>query len=170
MRDGRAAGVDGLEHASFWTDTGIDSPEGVIAEIGARHLPVGVNAGFAPAPDAPLDEATSARLPAVIANVFRLRDAGATILPGTDAGSHPSKPHDVERYAVEQEVLLGMDAEEALRAATSAGSVVCGLGDRKGRIAEGHDADVLAIDGDPLADPSAQHAIRAVFLRGERVR
>ena len=101
----------------------------MIAEIGVRHLSIGVNAGFAPAPDAPLDEATTARMPAVIANVFRLRDAGATILPGTDAGIHPSKPHDVERYAVEQEVLLGMSADEALRGATSTGAVVCGLGD-----------------------------------------
>ena len=40
----------------------------------------------------------------------------------------------------------------------------------EGRIVEGYDADVLAIDGDPLTDPSALHAIRAVFLRGERVR
>lgn len=168
--DALAADIDGLEHASFWTDTGIDSPADVIAEIGARHLPIGATAGLAPAPDAPLDDETSARLPLVIANIFRLRDAGAIIVPGTDAGIHPSKPHDVERYAVEQEVLLGMDAEEALRGATSTGAAVCGLGDRKGRIAEGYDADLLAIDGDPLTEPSALHAIRAVFLRGERVR
>jgi len=37
-------------------------------------------------------------------------------------------------------------------------------------IDKGYDADVLAIDGDPLAEPSALHAIRAVFLRGVRVR
>jgi imidazolonepropionase-like amidohydrolase len=168
--DALAAHIDGLEHATFWTDEGIDSPEDVIAEIGERHLPIGATAGFAPAPDAPLDDATSARLPAIIANVFRLRDAGATIVPGTDAGIHPSKPHDVVRYAVEQEVLLGMRADEALRGATSVGAAVCGLGDRKGRIAEGYDADVLAIDGDPLTEPGALHAIRAVFLRGDRVR
>jgi imidazolonepropionase-like amidohydrolase len=168
--DALAAGVDGLEHATFWADAGIESPEDVIAEIGARHLPIGATAGFAPAPDAPLDEDTSARLPEIIANVFRLHDAGATIVPGTDAGVHPSKPHDVVRYAVEQEVELGMPADETLRSATSVGAVVCGLGERKGRIAEGYDADVLAIDGDPLTEPSALHAIRAVFLRGERVR
>ena len=40
----------------------------------------------------------------------------------------------------------------------------------KGRIAEGYDADVLAIDGDPLTEPGSLHAIRAVFLRGERLR
>jgi imidazolonepropionase-like amidohydrolase len=102
--------------------------------------------------------------------VFRLLGAGATILPGTDAGIHPSKPHDVVRFAVEQMVLLGMPSGEALRAATSAGAAVCGLGDRKGRIAEGYDADLLAVDGDPLADPSMLHALRGVFVRGERVR
>ncbi|MCU0268489.1 MAG: hypothetical protein MUF83_07555 [Acidimicrobiales bacterium] len=37
-------------------------------------------------------------------------------------------------------------------------------------IAEGYDADLPAIDGDPLTDPSTLHAIRAVFLRGERMR
>ncbi len=168
--DALAAGVDGLEHATFWADEGIESPDDVIAEIGARRLPIGATAGFAPAPDAPLDEETSARVPAIVANVFRLQDAGATIVPGTDAGVHPSKPHDVVRYAVEQLVLLGMPAEVALRAATSEGAEVCGLGDRKGRIAEGYDADLLAVDGDPLADPSALHAIRAVFLRGDRMR
>jgi len=168
--DSLAAGVDGLEHATFWTDDGIASPDDVIAEIGRRHLPIGATAGLAPAPDFVLDEATSARLPAIIANVFRLRDAGATIVPGTDAGINPAKPHDVVRYAVEQQVLLGMSTDEALRSATSTGAAVCGLGDHKGRIAEGFDADILAIDGDPLTDPGALHNIRAVFLRGERLR
>ena len=168
--DSLAAGVDGLEHATFWTDDGIESPDDVIAEIGQRHLPIGATAGLAPAPDFVLDEATSARLPAIIANVFRLRDAGATIVPGTDAGINPAKPHDVVRYAIEQQVLLGMSPDEALRSATSTGAAVCGLGDHKGRIAEGYDADVLAIDGDPLTAPGALHNIRAVFLRGERLR
>jgi len=71
---------------------------------------------------------------------------------------------------VEQQVLLGMSTDEALRSATSTGAAVCGLGDRKGRIAEGYDADVLAIDGDPLTDPGALQNIRAVLLGGERVR
>ncbi len=168
--DALAAGVDGLEHATFWTDEGIESPDEVIAQIGARRLPIGATAGLAPAPDYQLDDATSARLPSIIANVFRLRDAGAVIVPGTDAGINPAKPHDVVRHAIEQEVLLGMSTDEALRSATSIGAVVCGLGDRKGRIAEGYDADILAIDGDPLTDPSTIHAIRAVILRGERLR
>ena len=70
------------------------------------------------------------------------------------------------RDAVEQEVLLGMSTGEALRSATSTGAVVCELGDRKGGIAEGYDADILAIDGDPLTDPSTQAApVRRLRLR-----
>jgi imidazolonepropionase-like amidohydrolase len=49
-------------------------------------------------------------------------------------------------------------------------AAVCGLADRKGRLAPGYHADILAVDGDPLADPAAIHRIRAVFARGTRVR
>jgi hypothetical protein len=30
----------------------------------------------------------------------------------------------------------------------------------------GYDADILAVDGNPLSDPAALHAIRAVYVRG----
>ncbi len=53
-----------------------------------------------------------------------------------------------------------------LRAITSAAAAVCGLGPRKGRIAPGFDADILAVDGDPISDPEALHRIRAVYARG----
>jgi hypothetical protein len=46
---------------------------------------------------------------------------------------------------------------------------VIGLGHRKGRIAAGFDADILAVDGDPIADPDALHQIRAVYARGTAV-
>jgi imidazolonepropionase-like amidohydrolase len=46
---------------------------------------------------------------------------------------------------------------------------VIGLGHRKGRIAPGFDADILAVDGDPIADPDALHRIRAVYARGTAV-
>jgi imidazolonepropionase-like amidohydrolase len=43
---------------------------------------------------------------------------------------------------------------------------VCGLAHRKGRLAAGFDADILAVDGDPLTDPDAIHRIRAVYAAG----
>jgi imidazolonepropionase-like amidohydrolase len=59
-----------------------------------------------------------------------------------------------------------MSGAAALRACTSEAAAVCGLGHRKGRLAPGYDADILAIGGDPLADPAALHRIRAVYVRG----
>ena len=76
------------------------------------------------------------------------------------------KPHDAVRYAPEMLRVLGISQAEALRMITSKAAGVLGLGNRKGRVAPGFDADILAVDGDPLADPDALHRIRAVCARG----
>jgi imidazolonepropionase-like amidohydrolase len=55
---------------------------------------------------------------------------------------------------------------EVLWAMTSRASQACGLGHRKGRIAVGFDADILAIDGNPLEDLAAIRRIRAVYAGG----
>jgi imidazolonepropionase-like amidohydrolase len=64
---------------------------------------------------------------------------------------------------------LGFGPAEALRAITSVAAGVCRLGHHKGRIAPGFDADILAIDGNPITDLSAPHRIRAVYARGAAV-
>ena len=46
----------------------------------------------------------------------------------------------------------------------------CRVGDRKGRIAPGYDADLLAVVGDPLTDANAVRAVVGVFRAGHRVR
>ena len=106
------------------------------------------------------------RLPGIIANSRRMYEAGAAIVAGTDAGIAPIKPHDVVRYAPAMLGQLGFSPAEALRAITSDAAGVCGLGRHKGRIAPGYHADILAVDGDPVADPEALHRIRAVYARG----
>jgi len=44
------------------------------------------------------------------------------------------------------------------------------VGDRKGRIAPGYDADLPAVAGDPLIDPTVLRGVVAVFRAGHRVR
>ena len=92
-----------------------------------------------------------------------LYEAVAPIAAGADVRIAPEKPHDVIRHAPAMLHLLGFGPAEALRAVTSAAAGVCGLGHRIGRIAPGFDADILAIDGDPIADRDALHCIRAVY-------
>ena len=52
---------------------------------------------------------------------------------------------------------------------TSRAAQACGLGHRKGRIAPGFDADILAIDGNPLDDLAAVRRLRAVYAAGRAV-
>jgi imidazolonepropionase-like amidohydrolase len=66
--------------------------------------------------------------------------------------------------------VLAVPAAEVLRMATSTAAAVCGLADRKGRLAAGFDADILVVDGDPFTDPAAIHRVQAVFARGTRIR
>jgi imidazolonepropionase-like amidohydrolase len=91
------------------------------------------------------------------------------IVVGTDAGIAPGKPHDVLRHAPAMLRELGIGQAEVLRTMTSAAAGVIGLGHRKGRVAPGFDADILAVDGDPITDPDALHRIRAVYARGTAV-
>src|SRR6202011_1599810 len=102
----------------------------------------------------------------IVANLCRLHEAGAVMVAGTDAGIALAKPHDVVRHAPAMLRQLGFSPAEALRTITSVAAGVCGLGHRKGRIAPGFDADILAVDGDPVAEPEALHRIRGVSARG----
>jgi imidazolonepropionase-like amidohydrolase len=102
-------------------------------------------------------------------NYARLYELGAPVVAGTDAGIAPVKPHGVLPHAVGPLRQIGLSPAEALWAVTSVAARVCGLGHRKGRVAVGYDADLLAVDGDPLADPSALHRVRAVYARGAEV-
>lgn len=169
--DALAARVDGLEHVSFWSRDGVDEPPpDVVRAIVARQIPLGLTLGLAPVPGAEPPPEIRKRLPYLMANLKTLHDAGALCVVGSDAGLGPIKPHDAVRYAVPQLGPIGFAPAEALRTVTSVAAGVCGLAETKGRLAPGFDADVLAIDGDPLADPAAIHRIRAVYARGVRVR
>jgi len=107
-----------------------------------------------------------ARRPKLVANATTMRASGARIVVGTDGGIAPIKPHDVLPTALGQLIQIGMTPAEALHAITGRAAEVVGLGDRKGKILPGYDADLLAVDGDPARDPSAIHRVRAVYLRG----
>jgi imidazolonepropionase-like amidohydrolase len=165
-----AAGVDGLEHVSFMTADGIDDiPDDIMATLATGKVTLSMTLGFAPAPGASPPPAMVARMPRLMANAQRMYAAGGRMIVGSDAGIAPVKPPDVVRWAVPQLRQVGLSPTESLRAITARSAEAIGLGDRKGRLAPGYDADVLAVDGDPLADPAALHRIVAVYLRGQRL-
>ncbi len=169
IADAVAAGVDGIEHASFMTASGVDAPEAVIRAIAVQRIAVGWTVGRHPGQHEALPPQIAGRLAGMLAARRRLCESGAVLVPGSDAGVSPAKPHDVLPYAPGDLAAAGMSPAEILWAMTSRAARACGLGHRKGRIAPGFDADIIAIDGNPLEDISAIRRLRAVYSGGRAV-
>ena len=92
------------------------------------------------------------------------------ILAGTDANAGPGipfSPRHGESLHEELELLIdaGLSTVEALRAATVLPARHFGLHDR-GVIEPGRRADLVLIDGDPIADIRATRLIRRVWCAG----
>ncbi|KOX24885.1 amidohydrolase [Streptomyces sp. NRRL F-6491] len=103
-------------------------------------------------------------------SVAALRRAGARILAGTDANLTPGIPVQPPygtslHHELELLVRAGLTGREALRAATSLPAQAFGLRDR-GAVRVGNRADLVLIDGDPLADITATRAVRRVWVGG----
>ena len=169
IADAMSAGVDSIEHCTFFTADGVAADPAVIAELGRRQVVVSVTAGGIPGAGPP-HPAIAKRMAAIGANHAALYRAGARIVCGTDAGVGPSKPHDVLRYAVSGFLpAIGMSNAEALRANTSVAAEVCGLQNRKGSITAGKDADIIAVPGNPLEDITSLQRILAVIVAGKLI-
>jgi len=160
------SGVDGIEHATCLTPEGVDLPDGLLAEIVRRRIAIGATVGVVPVPGAVPPPHLLRHLPAILASLARMVAAGAVVVAGTDAGIAPVKPHGVLPHGVADLVTAGMSPLAALRSATATAAGVVGLGDRKGRLAPGFDADVLAVAGDPTVDPAALLSPVAVVVGG----
>jgi imidazolonepropionase-like amidohydrolase len=83
-----------------------------------------------------------------------LKGRGVRVLPGGDYGflwnPHGRNARDLA-YFVD---LMGFTPMEAILAATRDGGALMGLGDELGQVRPGYLADLLLVDGDPLADIS----------------
>ena len=102
--------------------------------------------------------------------LVRAARAGVPIVFGTDAGS-PVVPHDVIAPELEFMVTVGVcaDNEHALESITSLSARMNDLADDRGTLREGLAADVIVVDGDPMADLRALERVEAVLLDGMRV-
>ncbi len=170
VADAVEAGFDTLEHVTFFTADGVGADPALLDRIAASGVVVSVTAGNIPDGAAP-HPAIAQRMAAIVANHSRMFRAGATMVPGTDAGVSPGKPHDVLPYALRALVeRIGMTPVQALRSATSIAASAIGLAGAKGRIAAGADADVLVVRGNPLADIGSVTRVVAVYRAGVRVR
>ena len=164
-----AARVDSIEHCSFVTDEGRSMPSDDLVERLATSG-IALSASLGALPGATPPPIVAANLDVIVRTFSRLADLGAVVSIGSDAGISPGKPHDVLPTALSALVAYGQTPEYGLRAMTSVAARAIGLGDRKGRLAAGYDADLLAVRGDPLTEPEALTRPVGVWKSGVRVR
>lgn len=92
---------------------------------------------------------------------------GVRIAYGTDAGV---SKHGRNADEFELLVKFGMPAAEAIKAATINAAMLLGLEKEVGTLEVGKSADIIAVDGDPLADVRVLKAMKFVMARGEVIR
>jgi imidazolonepropionase-like amidohydrolase len=157
------AGVDGIEHCSFRVPGGRQPDPHLVEQIAEQRIAVCPTVGALPSDSANI--LAESFLPIL----DHMHSSGVRLVGGTDAGISLGKPHNVLPYGVAFLARAGLSNAQALASATCVAAEACGVSDRKGTIAQGKDADIVAVGGDPARDLSALLDVRAVFRNGVRV-
>lgn len=98
--------------------------------------------------------------------VRRMSARGVGLLAGTDTPGLGAVPGRSLHEELGLLVAAGLTPRAALRAATTGAADFLEARDSLGTIREGAFADLVLLDGDPLADIAQTQRIRAVFARG----
>jgi imidazolonepropionase-like amidohydrolase len=101
--------------------------------------------------------------------VARLHELGVPLIIGSDAPAR-GVAHDDFAYGLVLHVRAGVPAMAAIRSATSTAAKALGIAHATGSLVPGLDADVIAADGDPLADITCVQRVAFVLRRGVVVR
>ncbi len=165
------AEVDGIEHCTCLTPSGIQMPDQLLERLASRGTVVCPTLGKAagstpPAAALAIMQRTGMTWEARQAHAARMHKAGVRLVSGSDGGIGPRKPHSVLPEAVADLVAAGVPAADALATATWRAAQSCGLGKHKGRLRAGYDADLVLVDGNPLDDIGALRRVSAVILNG----
>ena len=159
------AGVRSIEHGSLIDDEGIalmkEKGTWLVADIynGDYIDSVGRQQGWDEEILRKNDETTEAQR----AGFRKAVAAGVKIAYGTDSGVYP------HRYVARQlpyMVRYGMTPMQALQSATTSAARLMGWEDRVGSIAAGKYADIVAVDGDVLANLGALEHVGFVMKGG----
>jgi len=92
--------------------------------------------------------------------------AGAKLTFGTDAAVYP---YGQGARQFGYMVRFGMTPAQAVRSATVEAAAALGMGGELGQVAPGFAADLIAVDGDPLADVSVLGRVEGVIKAGRVV-
>lgn len=151
VADAVRAGADSIEH-------GADLDDATLAEMKRRgtvwvptidhnryYVDARAEYGFPPGAEGPLNDYIQRNL----ASLRKAVALGVPIAMGSDAvySMFGQNTRELGWF-----VRAGMTPAQALASATTVPAAMLGLGDRLGRVAAGFAADLVAVDGDPLAN------------------
>lgn len=100
-------------------------------------------------------------------NAKKAFEAGVKIGFGTDAAVYP---HGLNAHEFAVYVSLGMTPLQAIQTATVNDADLLGWSDKVGTIEAGKWADLIAVDGDPLADVTTLERVKFVMKGGDVVK
>ncbi len=162
------AGVRTVEHGSYLDDEGIrlmlEHGTWLVADVynGDYTEEVGTRDGWPEEILRKNRETTDIQR----ANFARAVKAGVRIGFGTDAGIYP---HGDNARQFAYMVKYGMTPLDAIRSATLNAAASLGRSQELGSISPGKFADLIAVDGDPLADVERLRHIAGVIKQGELI-
>jgi imidazolonepropionase-like amidohydrolase len=168
IRGAVTAGVSTIEHCSWVGDSGwgSDYDATVAADIAARGIWVSptINAGWQRFVGRHDDFAMR-----VSNNLKAMRALGVRYVASTDAGIPNVRHADLPKALRVFAHFAGLSPREALVSATSDAALALGIAGETGMLAPGYAADVVIVEGDPLADLATIAQPIAVMTRGRWV-
>jgi imidazolonepropionase-like amidohydrolase len=151
IKDAVRAGVDSVEHGIFIDEEAIQLMKQHGTYLSATTFPLfwyEKNEESLHLPQWVVDK-VAIILPAAKANVARAYREGVKVALGTDAGVYPHGLNGGEFWSMVQ---LGLTPVQSLQAGTVNAADLLGWTDKVGSIEPGKFADIVAVNGDPLAD------------------
>jgi imidazolonepropionase-like amidohydrolase len=163
------AGVDSIEHGTFLDETGARAMKAHGTFYDATLMAFsGVQSIMGSGKLTPAMEAKAQQTFAVWGKGLNLAyRTGVKIVLGTDSAVAPHK--DANKELELMVTKGGMSPRDALIAATKGGPDLMDIAGETGTLDAGKSADLIAVDGDPLVDPTAVQRVRFVMVEGRLI-
>jgi imidazolonepropionase-like amidohydrolase len=172
IKNGVRAGIHSVEHAYLLDDEAIELmlkhgtwfvPTAAAVGLVVRH---GTAAGI---PPSVVRKAQSA-LESQRSTCHKAWKAGVKLAMGTDAGT-PYNRHGENLQELATLTEIGLSPMQTIVVSTRRSAELLGLADRVGTIEAGKEADLVIVDGDPLANIALlrEHASIALVLKGGKL-
>lgn len=159
------AGIDSIEHGTYLDEAAAKAMKASGTVLVPTLMALeGVAEGLGKGVYTPVvEDKIRAVQPLMASLVSRARQYGVTVAFGTDAGVYQHGRNGEELALMKKQ---GMTDREVLASATTVAAKVLGMESQIGKLAPGFSADIIAVDGNPLADVAVLEEVDFVMVRG----